>query len=52
MKKFICVSKCPELDRDNSKHCTDTEENINYKKDMCKDYCPCGNIANWKEIKI
>ena len=46
-KMLICITKCPELDCDNEKHCTVSERH--YQEDiMERDFCPCGN----KEIMI
>ena len=51
MKRYICIQKCPELDCDNSKHCTNTEEGIQTKEEI-RDYCPCGNTAMWVDLEI
>ncbi|MNP79370.1 hypothetical protein D3C76_1771880 [compost metagenome] len=48
--KLICISKCPELDRDNLTHCIDTLEGIRNKEERGFDYCPCGNRDEWKEL--
>jgi len=43
MKKYKCISKCLELDEDNSTHCIVTEEWLKIKNKYCEELCPCGN---------
>ncbi|EQB4340918.1 hypothetical protein ACYJ2U_001637 [Clostridium botulinum] len=50
-KQYICITKCPEVDCDNSRHCIDTKEGILEKEERCCDYYPCGNIPVWEEIQ-
>lgn len=49
MKKYICIQICPELDGDNLPHCSITEETLNEIR--FSDFCPCGNLEKWEEIK-
>lgn len=49
-KRFICITKCPELDCEDLAHCMDTKEGIQRKEETGQDYCPCGNEPIWKEI--
>jgi len=58
MKKFICITCCPELDEGNGLkinaykvHCTDNEKGIEEKNDR-GDYCPCGNREVWIEADV
>lgn len=41
--KFICISPCPELDSDKSRHCTFMKSTIDDYNHNNKDLCPCGN---------
>jgi hypothetical protein len=50
-KIYICITKCPELDDDNSKHCAGTGDYIKRRESIGRDFCPCGNIAKWEEYK-
>lgn len=55
MEKFICVAKCHELDDCENNclkltHCIDTKKGI-ADKEKRGDYCPCGNVAKWEEVK-
>ena len=52
MKEFICIAKCPELDEDNSKHCTATEEETKYGTPNNVDFCPCGKKPIWKRLEV
>lgn len=50
-KKYICVAKCPELDRTKEHHCcmeVTSDEAIEY---LMNHDCPCGNIDKWEEQK-
>ena len=51
MKNYKCITKCPELDYNNEKHCISTESELEDKKEYCLDICPCGNIENLVLIK-
>lgn len=48
-KKYICTAKCPELDYDNSKHCSCSNPEYFYNK--YPDGCPCGNFPKWELIQ-
>lgn len=50
MNKYICVAKCPELDRNKDKHCIFTESYLDYKREYCLEICPCGNNEDLKII--
>ena len=47
--KYICIAKCPELDRNHEKHCTTCSIESVYEDGG--DGCPCGNIPNYVEMK-
>lgn len=42
-----CVSKCPELDCDNTEHCM---KNFTNEDEMKEFECPCGNKPSWKLV--
>lgn len=43
--KYTCITKCPDLDCDNIKHCTATAEYLKMLKDRGRDdFCPCGKM--------
>lgn len=44
---FICVAKCPELDKDNSKHCCKEVSTELELKELRNKECPCGNVSNF-----
>jgi hypothetical protein len=44
---YVCNANCPELDSDNSKHCTCTVKNEEDKFNMLNNECPCGNNSKW-----
>lgn len=48
--KLICIQKCPELEGENLKHCTDTRSGIERREERYSDYCPCGNTPIWEPI--
>ena len=51
-KSYVCVAKCPELDRDSSRHChmiITTNEGLALANDF---ECPCGNKDLWDGIKV
>lgn len=50
-KTYICITKCPELDCDNSPHCIGTGDYIKREEELWHDFCPCGNVAKWEEYK-
>ena len=50
-KKYMCVSKCPELDHDGSPHCKMTTNELEKFREYDLNDCPCGNKTKWIEIK-
>jgi hypothetical protein len=51
-KKYICITKCPHLDKDNIIHCDTTGLHLEMlKKREREDYCPCGNIPEWELVE-
>lgn len=45
---YICTARCPELDLEDSKHCT-----IDDPVEMYERYvngCPCGNEPTWERL--
>jgi hypothetical protein len=50
-KMLICINKCPELDRDNEKHCMILQSQYDfYRTDEC--FCPCGNKEKLLDLDI
>lgn len=48
---FICVQKCPELDKDGVKHCTFSGKEIREMIEYSRELCPCGNEEKLEKIK-
>lgn len=48
-QKYICITKCPELDDEGIKHCVATLEERREREEQHLDYCPCGNQDKWVE---
>lgn len=51
MKEYICIARCPELDRDKAKHCVATKEEREKREERFGQFCYCGNRETWKELK-
>jgi hypothetical protein len=50
-KMLICISKCPELDFNNEKHCMILQSQYDYYKvDEC--FCPCGNKETLLDLDV
>lgn len=47
-----CIANCPELDYDNSRHCTRcSQTEIDYMYEVYPDGCPVGNNPIWEEVE-
>ena len=51
IKRYTCVQKCPELDYDNKKHCSEYEDGYCHKYTKEHGCCPVGNLPIWKEVE-
>jgi hypothetical protein len=53
MIKYICVANCPELDCDNSKHCTINSQEEYEEKYLYSgtDYCAFSNRPKFNKIE-
>jgi hypothetical protein len=52
IKMMKCVATCPELDYDNSSHCTcRSQSEIDDMYERYPDGCPVGNIPVWEEMR-
>lgn len=49
-KRYICVAKCPELDRNKARHCCVSVVSNGTIAYMENHECPCGNLDKWEEI--
>ena len=47
-KRFVCITKCPELDFENKRHCCTNQKGIDWQYERYPmSGCPCGNIPEW-----
>ena len=52
IKMMKCVATCPELDHDNSPHCTcRSQSEMDDMYERYPDGCPVGNIPVWEEMR-